>query len=230
MRAYDKIADEYYDASAHPTCANFRYASRIVLGGWADAIRFPACDVGAGDSLLCEVLADNHTSLAGVSVVDDSPRMLAYSAKWAELGAHLVHGAAQTLPFGSGSMATITCCLGDPYNDRRLWSEMARVLEPGGHCIYTTPSFEWAREFRARHSDPVDTAVFVLRDGSVVGTPSHVLSESEQIQRFREVELDAKDVRKVSGQEIQLPLSPKLAGYEGPVVTGYLIGAAPGCP
>ena len=74
--------------------------------------------------------------------------MLAYSAAWFRRGARPVIADALRLPIRSACFGLVVASLGDAYNDPQFWSEVSRVLQPGGVVLFTTPSFEWAVSFR----------------------------------------------------------------------------------
>lgn len=235
---YGPLAQEYYDAGCHPTCANFRQASRIVLEAWIGEI-WPeegvVCDVGAGASLLAEIVHGLGLPMARLLLTDGSPAMLKHSTEWGLRGATLAVAPAENLPVATNTVGLLVASLGDPYNSREFWREAGRVLSPGAAAVYTTPAHEWATSYRpvergegpaAPPADNFGTALFLLRDGSEHRVPSLVLSERGQSDLIEAAGLKVEQVRHVLLSEIAGPaLSPKLTitGEETEVVTGYLV-------
>src|SRR5438132_3045781 len=101
LESYEEIASEYYDRTRHPTCANFREASARILRVWLRRLsveRGQVCEVGAGDSLLAELLLEAGKEPRGVIISDPSPSMLEFSKKWVNRGAELSLNRAEMLP------------------------------------------------------------------------------------------------------------------------------------
>jgi SAM-dependent methyltransferase len=227
--SYELVANEYYDSNRHPTCANFREASRILLRKWLLplASSWRVCEIGAGKSITAEIFSEEKRPLDGVTLVDESPSMLAYSKQWIREGAGLKLGAASHLPFAAQEVDVVVSCLGDPYNGVSLWREISRILKHKGVCLFTTPSHDWAMGFRQEtHSDP-ESAQFELLDGTQVLLPSFILQDSDQIALVQSCGLEVCEVAHISARDLGgHRLSPKLLLGRGPdasVVTGYLI-------
>jgi SAM-dependent methyltransferase len=226
--SYHDLAEEYYDAGRHPTCANFREGSILLVERWLDRqndLPAPRWDVGAGDSVLAEILAGRGIALVGTTALDESPSMLAHSEKWASQGLRLVVGVAEGIPAENGSAAFVLASLGDPYNTNGWWLEVARVLAPEGVCLFTTPTHEWARGFR--NGGACQFAEFELADGRKVLVPSVVRPPEEQVRQIERAGLRVEAVEHVTRGELRRgPLSPKLMILEGddvPVVRGYRV-------
>src|SRR5216683_2735662 len=101
VASYELVAQEYYDAERHPTCANFREASRLLFRRWLSLVpnRKLICELGAGKSLLAEILTEALRSLDTVTLVDESPSMLAYSRALKEVGVRLDLASVFALPY-----------------------------------------------------------------------------------------------------------------------------------
>lgn len=230
LTAYSAVAAEYYDAVRHPTCKNFRDASAIFLeralstygrdGGWI-------CDVGAGDSIVAALMLRHQSDLDRLLLIDSDQAMLSYSRQYAAHGAKLLLGTNFQFPFPSKSIGTVISSLGDPYNRSEFWSEVCRVLKPGGICLFTTPSFEWAAEFRASAAlEKKDAAYFELKNGIGVYVPSFIYPIDQQDTLIKRCGLRVVDIGKVSGDELPGPLSPKLLKQGLPlahVLTGFVV-------
>jgi ubiquinone/menaquinone biosynthesis C-methylase UbiE len=224
---YDDLANEYYDDSRHPTSANFRTASDLILQAWLSH-GLPEgglfCDVGAGDSALAAYLAQTGHSLRPLRITDKSPRMLEYSRRWEAFGAELLVAPAERLPFRDGSISLMVASLGDPFNLPEFWHEARRVLADGSMAVFTTPSFEWSSRFRPRNHEPHDAAEFVAEDSAIL-VPSLVCTEREQHEMIRTADLVVDGVYHVFMNAISGVLSPKIEetlASTDPVVTGYL--------
>jgi SAM-dependent methyltransferase len=203
--SYERVAAEYYDPVRHPTCANFRAASASLLERLTpDVSPGHCCEVGAGDSLLADLLWRRHRDVEGLLITDAGPRMLNYSRRWAERGARLATARASELPVPDESFSLVVASLADPYDEGSLWKEVARVLTSGGRCVLTTPAVGWARRFRPDSSRAA--AEFQLRDGSVVNLPSHVRSLQ-----------DERDLIEGSGLRLVAEDSISLSALDGPI-------------
>ncbi len=227
--SYELVANEYYDSDRHPTCANFREASRILLRKWLLPLTssWRVCEIGAGKSITAEILSEEKRPLNGLTLVDESPSMLAYSKQWVRKGASLKLGVASQLPFATEEVDVVVSCLGDPYNGVSFWREISRILRREGVCLFTTPSHDWARSFRQQTHSDQESAQFELLDGTQVLLPSFILQDSEQIALVQLCKLEVRKVAHISVCDLSgHKLSPKLLLGRGPdasVVTGYLI-------
>ncbi len=229
VASYELVAQEYYDAGRHPTCANFREASRLLFRRWLSVVpnRKLICEVGAGKSILAEILSEALLALDTLTLVDESPCMLAYSRALEEVGVRLDLASAFALPYGSDSFDVVASCLGDPYNSITFWTEVRRVLKPDGICLFTTPSWEWAEAFReSTDTNSMHSSAFDLFDGSQISLPSHIYPQHDQKQLMESANLAVSEIsqvliRDLSGQR----LSPKLVlrrGADASVITGYV--------
>lgn len=232
LNAYRMLADEYYDAVRHPTCANFRDASEQLIGSWLGGMlgTEPVCEVGCGMSIIAGMYWGMNLPLKNLYLTDSTSRMLAYSDKWRSAGAHLLLADATELPFTSNSIAICIASLGDPYNRPAFWDELARIMTPGGYAVFTTPSFEWAREYRLSDQDgsTEDTAEFRLANGKTILAASIVCPRTDQISMVERAKgLEVVDMTSIVYSQLRsMPISPKLLAAKDrdqPVVTGYLI-------
>lgn len=228
--SYDNIASEYYDRTRHPTCANFREASACILKEWLQRYgvdHVQICEVGAGNSLLAELLVAMNHDLDQVLISDLSPGMLEYSKKWVKHGAKLLLNKAEMIPVASESLGLLVSLLGDPYNEPAFWAEAYRTLRPGGLVFFTTPAHEWAKAFRSQ-SEPhgIISAEFELRDGRKVRVPSWIYPVEQQVALIRSKGLEVREVKQVLLSALTSEdLSPKLLVTQDVdinVVTGYL--------
>ncbi|MDX6576322.1 MAG: hypothetical protein QOE96_2275 [Blastocatellia bacterium] len=232
---YEDVASEYYDSVRHPTCANFRAGSDLLLDQWL--AKHPhrgswICEVGPGRSAVAEQLLRRGEPLDRLTLVDSSCIMLSYSMKWATHGASLVVGDATALPLGSDTFDLIVSSLGDPYNTPGFWREIQRVLRPGGQSFFTTPAYDWAVAFRSGAEDPeITSAAFDISNGQHIAVPSWIYQPNQQ-QNLIEAEglrldrVDQVPMRALSSQR----LSSKLVldrGMDAAIVTGYSVTKAP---
>jgi SAM-dependent methyltransferase len=228
--SYEDIALEYYNPVRHPTCANFREASALILRKWLQAFphgRGLFCEVGAGKSLLAELLAAQGLGVTRLIITDSSPSMLSYSRQWADKRTHLIIADSAMLPIASGSLDLLVSSLGDPYNELRFWGEAYRTLRSGGVVFFTTPSYDWATAFRAEGDrNEVEHAEFELSSGERVYVASKIYPSNEQIELIGKAGLVIKEYAQIALSEITVsPLSPKLLMDRGPdasVLEGYI--------
>jgi hypothetical protein len=133
---------------------------------------------------------------------------------------------AHQLPFPRNSVSVVVSSLGDAYNDLEFWKNLSEIVAPHGHVIYTTPSYDWAYEFR-NPNDPEDmrTAEFELEDGRTVKVPSIVLRQEEQTAVVEECGFQVADVEQFPLSRLRAkPVSEKLVSTRGSrvsIVTGY---------
>jgi ubiquinone/menaquinone biosynthesis C-methylase UbiE len=227
LENYDAVAAEYYDSDRHPTCANFRAASKALLRQFIDDTAVGGdswIEVGTGNSVLAEIFVEKGRSVSNILLTDASPQMLSYSAQWQELGAKLLIAAADNLPLESDSVDVVVSSLGDPYNTPAFWAETYRILRTDGHIFFTTPAYEWASSYRSAHQYPSRESEFLLVSGVEVALPSIILSKERQLALLRAEGLQVVanlnfDVGQFEGQ-----VSPKLlreGEARGTVVVGY---------
>ena len=226
--SYEQLSAEYYDRRLHPTSANFREASRIVLAHWIPLLGFGdewICEVGAGMSLLCEVLDRERKPLNKMLLTDYSYSMLVSSYGWRDRGAHLAVCEASSLPLASSSIGALVSILGDSFDTESFWAETARIVRPGGVAIHTTPSYEWALAFRRRKGFSV--AEFLTKGGVQVVVPSFVRPVEQERVLIESAGLFVKDVMAVPMSALDTePLSPKLTSVlteSDTALVGYLV-------
>lgn len=225
LGSYADVAAEYYDAVAHPTCRNFREASAVYLAAVARRLVLSGTtlDVGAGRSLAADLLLSRGVSLDGLVLLDNTPAMLRHSSGLRDRGAKFVVGDATAFPIRDASFRLVVSSLGDPYNVPQFWGEVMRCLEPGGCCVFTTPSFEWADRFRRGRKEEVPSlAYFRLRTGAGLHVPSFVLPAGEQVEMIRRAGLLVEEVAVIPTSEVQEPISSKLLGIDK-AVEAYLV-------
>ncbi|SRR5579883_826715 len=225
--AYQTIASEYYDPDRHPTCANFRDASVRGLRPWLR--RYCTSDariveVGAGKSILLEYLKESGLRLSQLLVTDSSCSMLNYSQDLATDQDQLIVASADHLPALDNSVTAIVASLGDPYNDINFWREAHRILCPNGRVLFTTPSHEWATNFR-KDGDP-NAAEFKLANGQRIYAPSLILEVDQQIDLMRSAGFQTLAIQEIWLDDIDKGrISPKLTLSElkfAPIVRAYL--------
>lgn len=229
MNPYNQIAAEYYDASLHPTCANFHETGGILLHRWWSVLWRRAgavCEIGPGRSILAEKMDEAGEDLSGMVLVDSAPEMLRWSACWVDRGAHAEVADATALPFRANSIDLLVSAMGDAYNTPAFWSEVSRVLTIGGRGMYVTPAFEWAQSFRRRGNVALEEAVFVLSDGIELAVPSFVYSLASQTALIEQSGLAVSATSSVTSAELAGAISPKLAivgNSSSPIATGFLL-------
>jgi len=230
--AYEVLASEYYDSIRHPTCANFRYASRQLIKPWLEEFADDRliCEVGAGMSIAAELLAELNSPLMNLYLTDSARSMLDYSMKWQAARRRAFVAEAGSLPFAPKTFGICISSLGDPYNTDELWEELARVLSSGGYAIFTTPSHEWASHYRKTVSDTLNelAAEFLLSDGRIIFAPSMIYNQGDQMKLIEASgRLEVIDIKHLKYSQLpQARISPKLLlarENDLPIVSGYLV-------
>lgn len=232
--AYETLAPEYYDSAQHPTCANFRYASKQIIKPWLEKLTdcHPICEVGAGMSVAAEALLEAGESIADLFLTDSARSMLDYSLDWKIARDHTFVAEASRLPFPASSFSLCISSLGDPYNTENMWAELARVLRDYGYAIFTTPSYEWASIYRGLTGSGDCAAEFCLSDGRTVLAPSMIYDQNYQTKLINsEPSMEVVDFQVMTYS--QLPpekVSPKLRiarENDLPITAGYLVRKSP---
>lgn len=228
VQSYDRVASEYYDGVLHPTCADFRQATHLLLDRFFAqyAPRARALELGAGKSLVAEWYAAHDLPLDTLTLTDASAAMLAHSRMWRERGARLIVSAVEDLGDTEGRFDLVFACLGDPYNTAHLWRNIRQWLAPDGNYFYTTPSFEWASRFRRRHQSGIDSAAEFLVEGDRVYVPSLVHPPPAQLAVIEGCGLTVDHIEHIARRDMPHGVrSPKLAlaeiGADLPIVSGY---------
>jgi SAM-dependent methyltransferase len=223
LSSYAAVASEYYDENCHPTCRNFRDASRAFVQASLDghSLRGLTLEVGAGQSLLGELSEFAGLRPERLLLLDSSIEMLSHSQRFEGM-AHLVVSDACRLPFADKSISLIVAALADPFNVEAFWLEVARCLRIGGRCLFTTPSYEWASSFRlSSRNEQEGAAYFELKNGQRLYLPSIVKSPIEQEKMIHDVGLEVSKVSNLTVDMISGPHSKKIQDCES-VVTGYI--------
>jgi ubiquinone/menaquinone biosynthesis C-methylase UbiE len=222
LAPYSRVAAEYYDEARHPTCRNFRDASRFYLQ--RALLKTPVVEtcleVGAGQSLVADLVKLGVIRTEHLFLLDSSIEMRSYSKPFTDI-ADLVVGDACRLPFGNETISLIAASLADPFNVDTFWHETVRCLKTGGLCIVTIPSYEWASSFRSSSEDEFQgKAFFELSDGQRLYLPSNIQSEFAQKEMIAAAGLRIIDIRHLSAKEVPAPHSRKIFGCAN-IVTGY---------
>lgn len=186
------------------------------------------CEVGAGKSLVAELLVNDQRRLDQLLLTDESAAMLRYSQSFEAAGAKLIVADAEKLPLASASIDCLVSSLGDPYNTSGFWTETKRVLKPGGKVFFTSPAYDWAVSFRNKAENvSFAEAEFELVDGRRVSLPSLIYSEGQQQKLIESTGLTVCDIQQITLRHLQNEkLSPKLRldrGLGAAVVTGYFL-------
>lgn len=223
---YNDLAEEYYDGSRHPTCANFRDGSAKIYEQWLSKNWSPdgwICETGAGRSLVSEIACQRSLPCQRIILLDSAPRMMTHSAESIRGGCHAVLADALRLPFADRSLSLLIATLGDPYNVPAFWQETARVLTLSGTVIFTTPSHAWASAFRHNTTNERSVAEFQVRDGRRIHVPSFIYPEDQQTAMMHTCGLQVEATTGVGiGQLDSTQVSAKLRCITGgEIVTGY---------
>lgn len=177
INRYKYVAAEYYDDKLHPTCANFRHLSKLFFKEKLTTYKNGnIIEVGAGKSVVAEILLENDIDISTLTITDLTEEMLGYSNVYMDFGASLSIEDATILQGIDDNTGDLICSsLGDPYNLLLFWETAHRVLKRNGRVLFTTPSYEWALKYRAVESKSgLDEAVFTLSDSSLVYVDSYV--------------------------------------------------------
>ena len=174
---YDQVAEEYYDASLHPTCANFRQLGHLFFSHLRSNPNFEKklrigniLETGAGFSTVAETLSGDLGDLHNLTIQDASEGMLKHSIRWQNSFKEIYVSDARQLQAEDKSYDMVCSFLCDPYNDQRLWHEVNRVLKNNGVWVMTCPSHHWAKRFRP--ADGSKSSRFITRDEREVDLPS----------------------------------------------------------
>ncbi|MFK4540372.1 SAM-dependent methyltransferase [Bradyrhizobium ottawaense] len=169
------MALEYYNPDLHPTCADFRVASRLFLESFFGEHKPTGriADVGCGLSIVRDFVDRN------LVLIDSSAQMLAKNLGSVEK--RLLNVEEQS--FGDAEFDWVFAILADPFNSIAVWRNIRSALKDGGRCIFVVPSYRWALNFRAHSSDErKGFACFRKADNSFVYLRSTILSPADQVE------------------------------------------------
>jgi ubiquinone/menaquinone biosynthesis C-methylase UbiE len=218
---YGDVASEYYDPQRHPTCANFREASDHIIWSWLREILtsdVAVLETGAGRSTVAEWLAKHPLDLRAFFATDIALEMLGYTCATSRRPPILCVCDAEALPFAANSFQVVVSSLADPYNTPVFWRELSRVVRTSGYVLFTTPSFNWAHEYR----NGVSFAEFATEDGQLITVPSFIESSRVQQRMMELAGFVVDDHIDFHEQQVQHTLrSPKLR--PGVLVSGFLL-------
>jgi SAM-dependent methyltransferase len=170
------------------------------------------------------ILRERDLPLNHLTLLDQSPQMLAHSQEWGPKGARLLIGNACRTELPTASFDMIVSALGDPYNCVTFWQEVVRLLKSGGACLYTTPAPEWATRFRGPGFR--SHAEFAIADGTTLLVPSHIPTLDQQIRMITDAGLHVIEVGSLSAEQLLGVHSPKLLVDDAtrllPIVRGFV--------
>ncbi len=214
---YERVAEEYYDADLHPTCANLRTASDHGLGLIAERLARPGrrlLEIGAGSSALTgrPELADQP-----ITCIDLNYGMLASTS------GSRVRANALRMPFGDGCFHAVYGSLVDPFNSVELHRECRRACTPSGLYAFTVPDVDWVRHNQSSIGLPRHTAGFTLATGETVLLPSRVLAFERQVAELHEAGFATVEVLRIPSSTIpRQQLSPRFLREDGQAV-GHIV-------
>ena len=223
VASYNILAPEYYDQKRHPTCANLGELSRLFIAKYLNIITSSqrVLEIGAGSSNVAMLLQANHHSISQLEITDISEQMLSHSLMWKRHGASVYTADALALPHSDSSIDCVIASLIDPYNTPKLWTSLERILTVDGQIIVTTPSYEWAKRFRAvqgeaRGSKEMESAEFSLEDGSVIRVPSYIYPLAETVKLIESSTLSVLKFESLGlGNLTGINISPKSRVFKG---------------
>jgi malonyl-CoA O-methyltransferase len=193
--AYALWADSYPPWPHNPL---MHAEQKVVASILATTAPARALDVGTGSGRYLPLLV--ATAAHTVVGVDFSQPMLARAS--AASGTR-VCGDARCLPFGAASFDLVSASLmvGDVADLAGWIGEMARVLAPGGHLIYSDfhpmwATAGWRRTFQAGDGRTVEVAYF---SHAVAEHVARLEEHGFEIRRIQEQGLATEDVADASG-------------------------------
>lgn len=229
---YGYLANEYYNDILHPTCSNLRTASKALIKNMLESFNLKqftsVLEMGAGKSVLMELVEEGVISSDNIMITDSEEDMLQHSRDLSgNKNYKLKRIDAEKTGFKDNSFDLIISSLGDPYNSSTLWFEISRILSTNGLCIFTTPSFDWSSEFRGSSINH-KYAEFLTRENKLVKVPSFIYPFEEQNELISGSGLEIVRSDNYSLKDLnEKDVSPKLKiskNKELPIVTAYLIG------
>lgn len=215
--SYDDVASEYYDERLHPTCADFREASEAFLQSFfrREKPKGRIAEIGCGVSLLSKFTPES------LVLVDSSAQMLSKNKDTAEK--RLVN--VETDSFGDREFDWVFAILGDPYNSKPTWLNIARALKAKARGLFVVPSYYWASHFRRVAGGEYDGyARFDRADKSSVLLASAIYPQEGQVSLIHSVGLHVLECEHVPVRVINKIRSPKISGYlsaDDPVLDCY---------
>lgn len=191
--SYEHLAAEYYDPS-HETCRLIEAVTKSAIGPIIDsfAAYHSVLDIGCGrgsGALLGTPPGTRWFSL------DASRMMLRH-----QLSGSRIQADARRMPIRSMSFKRVIALLSDPYFTAELWSEIQRVLAPGGRAIVTLPHEDFELPLRTIKGTKPHHAMFRLRSGAKIFRTSH-LATDDRIACLAENQDMSVSIRSVSAPQ-----------------------------
>lgn len=228
---YGFLAEEYYDETLHPTCSNLREASKelireIIRSGGLGQFK-NVLEIGAGKSLLIELIEEEGFSFEKILITDSNEAMLQHTKNIIrDINCEIKVLDAEKTGFVDQSFDLIISSLGDPYNTLKLWFEISRILSKNGLCIFTTPSFDWSQKYRGNSLNH-KFAEFLTKDNELVKVPSFIYDYNGQNEILSKAGLEIVKTYDYKLNELQQKIiSSKLKisdNKELTIVTVYLV-------
>jgi SAM-dependent methyltransferase len=209
--SYSVVAAEYYDEQLHPTCADFRLASRIYLERLfaKEKVAGRVADIGCGRSLLSEMIRSDVELI----LVDESDKMLAHNDRHQNVYETRKLDL-QTTPFGRSEFAWVFAILADPYNTAQTWKNIYQALQDDGQCIFITPSLAWAQKFRTSDiGERPGFARFIMADGAEIFLPSLIFTAAEQERMLKDAGLHEVETDHVLVESLPYVKSRKISEF-----------------
>jgi hypothetical protein len=221
VESYNKVAAEYYDERLHPTCADFRAASRVLLTRLFETAHPNGriADIGCGCSVVAEFTTDH------LVLIDHSPEMLAHNIRKCET--RVVDVEAE--PFGWSEFDWVFAILADPFNSPATWRHIARSMKAQATCVFVVPSCVWSNKFRFGHpAERPGYARFVIGSGESIYLRSSIFRAAEQRALIERAGLSVIGVDQVLVRELPVVRSSKISDYlevSDPVLDVYFAKA-----
>jgi 2-polyprenyl-3-methyl-5-hydroxy-6-metoxy-1,4-benzoquinol methylase len=156
-QAFEKYVDRgAFHWSAYGENPHFRsradFLVKIASEAFAQGPPGPVLDVGCGDGLYSQMLAERGLAVLGLDDDETAITEAIGATKDRPAAAHFLRGSVYALPAKPGSVRGVLLLdvLEHLHNPSRALAELARVLAPGGALVVSTP--EWQH---GGSSDPI---------------------------------------------------------------------------
>ena len=169
---YEDVADEY----ARLVAPKYVPIAALVADRVPSVVSaHEVVELAAGTGVLTRLLAPRVLRAGGsFTAVDLSPEMLRNAHRHVDPRVELVVGDVEDLPLPDGSADLVVSSLGPVQDSDRAWSEVTRVLRPGGRVVLVT----WGTEYGER------TLVQAVR-GRLGLDPLPAMAPEEYVTRAR---------------------------------------------
>ncbi len=189
--AYNSLSGEFYD-DQRPTTSDFHAVSAPWWRAHLPHTLGPkrVLEVGPGNGWLTSMLNEAAVDFVCVECAGFMGGLLT---------SRVLAPSLRLLPFREEEFGAIVGSLVEGAHHPLVFSEFARVLEPGGLLLLTAPAWQWAREVRSAYA--MHQTTFKLQSGEGVDAFSFVFDEAELLAMLQAAGFEEVQINSITGKQ-----------------------------